>query len=168
MKIIFLVDKEQNVLDQATALHIDTTHVSWGPALWQQFSQWFVAHTGKFPVTGKTAYGTMCELLAKTWLYASGGALRFDYPLAHLHPEYQTQWLRLLTQIPSIQTVYILTSSPVLINCVGYLIALGNLKVEQASVCVFSGDTMHEYRYDGDGFLVDWPLGYFIPSYVAH
>lgn len=128
MEITFLVDKEGRppswYHDPATG--VDHITMYSGGYLWDDFTQWFTACAGKAPSRGDTSYGEMCILLYKVW-YQGNLRVRVDYPLAHLHPDYQAQWFDLLVQLPKLKEVYIATNSPALINRAGHLIASDKL-----------------------------------------
>lgn len=177
MEITFLVDKEglppSWYHDPATK--VDTAYGI--DVLWDDFAQWFTACAGKAPSRGDTSYGEMCILLYKVWWY-QGNTVRIDYPLAHLHPDYQARWFDLLVQLPELKKVYIATNSPVLINLAGHLIASekllehfmmpSKLSEEQVSVLLIVNGEARKYRYDSEGFLIDnWPSGYFLPNYYT-
>lgn len=179
MEITFLVDKEGRppswYHDPATG--VDHITMYSGGYLWDDFTQWFTACAGKAPSRGDTSYGEMCILLYKVW-YQGNLRVRVDYPLAHLHPDYQAQWFDLLVQLPKLKEVYIATNSPALINRAGHLIASdklsehfvvsGKLSKEQVSVLLIANGEAREYRYDSEGFLIDnWPSGYFLPNYYT-
>lgn len=167
MEIIFLVDKEgwppSWYHDPATK--VDTAYGI--DVLWDDFAQWFTACAGKAPSRGDTHYSQMCILLYSVWWY-QGNTVRVDYPLAHLHPDYQAQWFDLLVQLPELNEVYIATNSPTLINRAGHLIASDKLSKEQVSVLLIANGEAQTYRYDSEGFLIDnWPSGYFLPNYYT-
>ncbi|WP_419860442.1 AAA family ATPase [Candidatus Palauibacter sp.] len=100
-----------------------------------------------------------------------------EQPELHLHPSLQAQLADLLIRaIEAAQevgvtlTIIVETHSEAIVNRVGQQIADGDLDPERAAVVLFEQDantgesSVTTSDFDSDGFLRDWPFGFFEPE----
>ncbi|MBK7918404.1 MAG: AAA family ATPase [Chloroflexi bacterium] len=100
-----------------------------------------------------------------------------EQPELHLHPRLQAKVADAF--VSTIQTakdlnldlrLIIETHSETIVNRFGHSIAQGDLSHKDISVVLFEkSDSMKQTKvrtsyYDNEGFLIDWPLGFFDPQ----
>ena len=103
--------------------------------------------------------------------------IAIEQPELHLHPALQAKLAQAL--VSSIQLanengyhlqLIIETHSETIVNYFGAAIAKNILQQQDVSVILFDKDLQTKYtkvqrsNYDRDGFLVDWPIGFFAPK----
>lgn len=102
-----------------------------------------------------------------------------EQPELHLHPGLQAQLADAFVDTIAIAQkkniplrLVIETHSETIINRIGHQIAAGNMRAEGVNVLLFEKDgpdaptEVKQSGYDEEGFLVNWPLGFFLPKVV--
>lgn len=97
-----------------------------------------------------------------------------EQPELHLHPQLQAQLadvFAFLSQQKSSPRLLIETHSETIINRLGQLIELKKLSPDEVQVVLFEADDKEPgcnkvrlAHYHQDGYLVDWPYGFFLPE----
>jgi predicted ATPase len=79
------------------------------------------------------------------------------FPEATLHPR------KAVKLIPELIGKSFCTHSEAIVNQFGYLIANGTVKSEDVEIRLVSEEdgTVTICSYDDEGYLIDWPLGFF-------
>lgn len=103
--------------------------------------------------------------------------IAIEQPELHLHPALQARLAEAF--IASIQLarrhnfelqLLLETHSETIVNYFGRAIARGKLEKEDISIALFNKDldtnytTVKTTSYDSDGFLINWPIGFFAPE----
>lgn len=138
-------------------------------------------------------YTELLPILAMIWKTVNSGldkhiitrsscnqyTFAIEQPELHLHPRFQAMFSRLLALVISdakesgmdIRFV-IETHSEVIVNKIGEFIEQGIVDPKDVNVVLFnaSGEGMEKYvectNFSEDGFLVNWPYGFFDENYV--
>ena len=100
-----------------------------------------------------------------------------EQPELHLHPEFQAKFTNMLTEVLKYAKgnnidlkIIIETHSDIIINRLGDLILDDKINAEQINIVIFDKESEEEStnislaKYDNDGNLINWPLGFFQPS----
>ncbi len=106
--------------------------------------------------------------------YAAPVIFCIEQPELHLHPRFQAQLLRAFVAAvksaneSGIDLRFVIeTHSETMMNSLGQLVSAKSIENSQINVVVFdnSESSMHTHvklsKYDEDGFLLDWPIGFF-------
>jgi hypothetical protein len=133
-------------------------------------------------------FSQMLPVLAQLWsmqalpgrrsrLLTSDLTFAIEQPELHLHPGLQARLADTMTRaITSARkkqvglTLVVETHSEAMVNRIGHLIARGQLKSEDAAVVLFEpshngkGSTVRTATFDSDGYLQNWPFGFFEPG----
>lgn len=135
-------------------------------------------------------FSQMLPIVAQLWALVNQPGRRRDraevivfaieQPELHLHPRLQAKlldafWLAVQEgQTKGLNLRILLeTHSPTIVNRLGHQIANGKIKPEDVNVVLFEKAGAHEptkvrvSEFDGEGFLQNWPLGFFLPDEVA-
>lgn len=100
--------------------------------------------------------------------------IAIEQPELHLHPRIQALFANVLAKVvmtlPSTQDVrfVIETHSEAIVNAIGSLVQSNELDREKVNVVMFNGEHeglesyVVEAKYDKDGYLTNWPLGFFL------
>lgn len=103
--------------------------------------------------------------------------IAIEQPELHLHPAVQAKLAKAFIASVSLakangyqMQILIETHSDTIVNCLGKSIAKGELSAEAVSVILFDKKpdsnltTVSNSNYDSDGYLVNWPYGFFEPE----
>ena len=100
--------------------------------------------------------------------------LAIEQPELHLHPKVQSEFAEFLGKVveklsSNVDVRFIIeTHSEAIINRVGSMIQSGNLAKDKVNVVLFNGvkegmeDYVVESEFDDEGYLTNWPLGFFL------
>ena len=127
-------------------------------------------------------FSQVLPVAAQLWLLASGGRsprrrtrlFGIEQPELHLHPTYQSQLAdfmmnTLVAAKKSRQDVRLLveTHSPVIVNTIGERVAEGRFDRSDVHIVLFErlpeedATRVKLVEFDSDGFLTNWPYGFF-------
>lgn len=82
------------------------------------------------------------------------------FPETKLHPREVSKL------VPSLISKTIVTHSEVIVNCLGEMIDKGVIDCKDVEIRILSGGGIESvYLFDKDGYLVDWPYGFFSSRY---
>lgn len=100
--------------------------------------------------------------------------LAIEQPELHLHPKVQSEFAEFLSKVvetlsSTIDVRFIIeTHSEAIINRIGSMIQSSALSKEKVNVVLFNGineglqDYVVESEFDDEGYLTNWPLGFFL------
>lgn len=135
-------------------------------------------------------FSQMLPIVAQLWALVNQPGRRrnraeviifaIEQPELHLHPRLQAKlldafWLAVQEGQERELNISLLleTHSPTIVNRLGHQIANGRIKSEDVNVVLFEKAGVHEptkvrvSTFDGEGFLQNWPLGFFLPDEVT-
>lgn len=100
-----------------------------------------------------------------------------EQPELHLHPEFQAKFTNMLVKVLKYAKkngtdlkIIIETHSDILVNRLGDLIIDDKINANQINIVIFDKESEEQptnislAKYDNDGNLINWPLGFFQPS----
>lgn len=100
-----------------------------------------------------------------------------EQPELHLHPEFQAKFTNMLAEVLKYAKgnkidlkIIIETHSDILINRLGDLIIDEKINADQINIVIFDKESEEQptnislAKYDNNGNLINWPLGFFQPS----
>ena len=127
-------------------------------------------------------FSQVLPLIIQSWASAQRGrprtptVLAVEQPELHLHPRYQALLADMLVDLlaglqgtasDAPPRILVETHSEALINRIGELIANGRLAPRDVLVLLFEKDggisRVREAEFTQEGFLRDWPIGFFAP-----
>ena len=135
-------------------------------------------------------YSQILPILTQLWYsstkYDKNRRVGFNYfqkiivieqPELHLHPEFQAKFTNMLVKVLKYAKnnktdlkIIIETHSDILINRLGDLIIDDKINANQINIVIFDKESEEKptnislAKYDNDGNLLNWPLGFFQPS----
>nr|WP_256474532.1 DUF3696 domain-containing protein [Mucilaginibacter aurantiaciroseus] len=137
-------------------------------------------------------YSQILPIITQLWYTASKFANRrnvisyyrsnrniivIEQPELHLHPEFQAKFADALAQVikltkaeGTILSLIIETHSDIIINRLGDCIINNELSADDVNIVVFNKTSENQptkisiSKIDSDGNLINWPLGFFLPS----
>lgn len=100
-----------------------------------------------------------------------------EQPELHLHPEFQAKFTNMLVKVLKYAKkngtdlkIIIETHSDILVNRLGDLIIDDKINANQINIVIFNKESEEQptnislAKYDNDGNLINWPLGFFQPT----
>lgn len=100
-----------------------------------------------------------------------------EQPELHLHPEFQAKFTNMLAEVLKYANsnkidlkIIIETHSDILVNRLGDLIIDEKINADQINIVIFDKESEEQptnidlAKYDNNGNLINWPLGFFQPS----
>lgn len=100
-----------------------------------------------------------------------------EQPELHLHPEFQAKFTNMLAEVLKYANsnkidlkIIIETHSDILVNRLGDLIIDEKINANQINIVIFDKESEEQptnidlAKYDNNGNLINWPLGFFQPS----
>ncbi len=125
-------------------------------------------------------YSQVLPIIAQLWTTQRKSHYRnatkffaIEQPELHLHPKMQAKLADLFVNLISQRNnqdefkLAIETHSEVIINQLGKAIEKGIISAEDVGIYIFEQETLEgsttvrESKFDNDGYLMDWPLGFF-------
>ncbi len=100
--------------------------------------------------------------------------IAIEQPELHLHPKIQSSFGMMLGNLVSnmprdIEVRFVIeTHSEAIINAIGSMVQSGKLSKDKANVVIFNGvdegldDYVAESEFDDNGYLSNWPIGFFM------
>jgi predicted ATPase len=87
------------------------------------------------------------------------------YPETRVHPAHQFRAIvPHLKQATSQRPLIILTHSEAIVNACGELVEAGAFAPDDIDVRIADENGHRSFKFDGKGFLQDWPIGWFFAS----